>query len=64
MNKVLLSVSIGLAVGGVVYLLYNKQDAEKLMADVKNAASDAIGQITDHFSSVGEKALASVFHGD
>ena len=64
MNKVLLSVTIGIAVAGVVYFLYDKEDAEKLMADIKNAASDALGQITDHFSSVGERALASVFHAN
>ncbi len=64
MNKIWLSISIGLAVAGVVYFLYEKEDAEKLMGDIKNAASDAIGQITHHFSSVGEKALANVFHGN
>ncbi|HEV7620135.1 MAG TPA: YtxH domain-containing protein [Flavisolibacter sp.] len=56
MNKILLTVIIGAAVAGVVYYLYDREGAEKLMADVKDAASDALEQITDHISKVGEDA--------
>lgn len=41
MNKILLTVLIGAAVAGVVYYLYDKEGAEKMMGDIKDSATDA-----------------------
>ena len=56
MNKVLLTVLIGAAVAGVVYYLYDKEGAEKLMGDVKDAASDAFNNVKDRFGKVADEA--------
>jgi|GraSoiStandDraft_46_1057282.scaffolds.fasta_scaffold2388574_1 hypothetical protein len=54
MNKVLLTVLIGAAVAGVVYYLYDKESAEKLMGDVKDAASDAFNNVKDRFNKASD----------
>ena len=56
MNKILLTVIIGAAVAGVLYYLYDREGAEKLMGDVKDAASDAFGQVKDRFGKSVEEA--------
>ncbi len=54
MSKLFMTVLIGAAVAGVVYYLYDREGAEKLMGNVKDAASDAFDKATDHFTKAGD----------
>jgi hypothetical protein len=60
MNKILLTVLIGAAVAGVVYYLYDKEGAEKMMGDIKDSATDAFGQVKDKFSKTSNDMAGSM----
>jgi hypothetical protein len=55
MGKFFLTVLVGAAVAGVVYYLYDREGAEKLMGNVKDATTDAFGKITDKFSKTQDQ---------
>lgn len=54
MGKFFLTVLVGAAVAGVVYYLYDKEGAEKLMGNVRDAATDAFDKASSKFTKAAD----------
>ena len=54
MNKILAGVIIGAAIAGVVYYMYNQEEVDEQLGNLKDKASDALDKLKNKYGKQAE----------